>query len=172
MLQRKRLVVRGVGTATLGALAWVALTAGAASGSNPGANTAVAAADDIPPYAVEDFSYPGADKILAERNILLKRGDGHIVLVDCASGTGFLEVSARKQDRICFQVTGNSGWLTLELPSVYSVKGNSYEAQVDTTVGSGEKKTFDITKNTWTSVGEGLDPQNPQHTLVEIRTSK
>ncbi|MDI3424356.1 hypothetical protein [Streptomyces luteolus] len=32
------------------------------------------------PVAIEDFNYPGANKLLAERGITLKRGDGHITL--------------------------------------------------------------------------------------------
>ena len=49
-------------------------------------------AEEGPGYAIEDFGYPNADKILAEQNIALKRGDGHILLADCASGTDLLEV--------------------------------------------------------------------------------
>ncbi len=89
-------------------------------------------------YAVENFDYPQADKILAEQNVVLKRGDGHITLADCATGTGQLEVMARDQSKICFAVKGNSGWLTLELPSVYRIRGNDYATEVDMTVGTEE----------------------------------
>ncbi|UNM14848.1 hypothetical protein J4032_28330 [Streptomyces formicae] len=149
-----------------GALAWVAL---AGAGATSGAVAPVA--DEAPGFAVEDFNYPQADKILAEKNIVLKRGDGHIVLVDCASGTGLLEVWARDKEKICFNVTGNSGWLTMEIPSVHLIKGNDYTTQVDMTVGT-EEKTFDIAKNAWTSVGESADPEGREHMLVEIRSTK
>ncbi|MER6023264.1 hypothetical protein ABT141_34865, partial [Streptomyces anulatus] len=94
-------------------------------------DTVAAAADETPGYAVEDFNYPQADKILAEQGIALKRGDGHIVLVECAGGTGLIEVWARRQDnkKICFRVTGNSGWLTMEIPAVHSIKGNDYTTE-------------------------------------------
>ncbi|MBT2396454.1 hypothetical protein J7E89_10800 [Streptomyces sp. ISL-100] len=128
-------------------------------------------ADEAPGYAVEDFNYPQADKILAEKNIVLKRGDGHITLVDCASGTGFLEVWAREKEKICFQVVGNSGWLTLEIPAVFAVKGNDYSTEVDMTTGT-EEKSFDVAKNSWTAVGESADEQGREHMLVEIRSSK
>lgn len=171
-LRRKSFLVRTLGTATVGALAWVALTAGVPGGSDPVSGAATSVADEAPGYAVEDFAYPNADKILAEQNIVLKRGDGHITLADCASGTGLLEVWAREQtDKICFRVVGNSGWLTLEIPSVYAVKGNDYTTEVDMTVGT-EEKSFDIEKNTWTAVGEAADEQGREHMLVEIRTSK
>lgn len=37
---------------------------------------------------MEDFDYPQADKILAEKNLVLKRGGGHIALADRVAGTG------------------------------------------------------------------------------------
>ncbi|MFH8473360.1 hypothetical protein [Streptomyces sp. NPDC018000] len=141
------------------------------SGPDRTVQVSASVADAAPGYVVEDFSYPHADKILAEKNIVLKRGDGHITLVDCANGTGYLEVWAREKEKICFQVVGNSGWLTMEIPSVYGVKGNDYTAQVDMTVGT-EEKTFDIDKNAWTAVGESADEQGRDHMLVEIRTAK
>ncbi|OII69787.1 hypothetical protein BJP39_16255 [Streptomyces sp. CC77] len=135
-----------------------------------GPTTLVAA--DAPGYTVEDFNYPYADKILAERNIVLKRGDGHITLADCAGGTGLLEILVRdRTDRICFKVVGNSGWLTLEIPAVYAIKGNDYTTAVDMTVGT-EEKSFDINKNSWTAVGETADAEGRDHMLVEIRSSK
>ncbi|MCM2579118.1 hypothetical protein [Streptomyces meridianus] len=164
----RRLARGAVVAATAGALVWLAVTAGA-QGSPSGTTRLVA--DEGPGYAVEDFDYPQADKILAEQGITLKRGDGHIVLADCASETGLLEVWARQQDKICFRMTGDSGWLTMEIPSVYGVKGNDYTTQVDMTVGT-EEKTFDIAKNSWTPVGESADEQGREHMLVEIRSSK
>ncbi len=155
-----------------GALAWAAMGAGALDGASREVSDGALAAEGAPGYAVEDFNYPQADKILAEQNIALKRGDGHITLADCASGTGYLEVMARdKADKICFKVVGNSGWLTLELPAVYAIKGNDYTTAVDMTVGT-EEKSFDVAKNTWTSVGESADPEGRDFLLVEIRTSK
>ncbi|MBV7700077.1 hypothetical protein KWI83_32100 [Streptomyces sp. TRM70350] len=127
-------------------------------------------AGEAPGFAVEDFAYPQADKIQQERGIILKRGDGHIVLADCGPD-GLLEVSARGRQKFCFRVTGNQGYLSLELPAVYAIKGNDYQTEVNMTVGS-EEKTFQVDENIWTPVGEGLDPDGRQHMLVEIVTSK
>ncbi|MDX3456241.1 hypothetical protein PV396_30605 [Streptomyces sp. ME02-8801-2C] len=174
---RGRLIGTGLAALAAGALAWTAVAgSGSAPAQDGAANRAsgavTAVADEAPAYAVETFDYPNADKILAEQNIVLKRGDGHITLADCASGTGLLEVWAReKADRICFKVVGNSGWLTMEIPSVYAVKGNDYATEVDMTVGA-EEKSFDVEKNTWTAVGESADEQGREHMLVEIRSSK
>ncbi|MEU3923511.1 hypothetical protein AB0E79_36580, partial [Streptomyces sp. NPDC029004] len=103
--QRKRFIARTLGAAAAaGALAWLAL-AGAAAETGGTGEAATPVADEAPGYAVEDFNYPLADKILAEKNIVLKRGDGHITLADCASGAGLLEIMARdKADKICFKV--------------------------------------------------------------------
>lgn len=173
--RRTRLTVRVVGAAVGGALAWIAVVGGVQGGGAGTAGTADAAtlvAEEAPGYAVEDFNYPGADKILAEQNIVLKRGDGHITLADCESGTGQLELLARdRADKICFNTTGNEGWLTLEIPSVFSVRGNDYSTTVDMTVGT-EEKSYEIDKNSWTPVGESADPEGREHMLVEIRTSK
>ncbi|MFF9377840.1 hypothetical protein ACF1BB_25285 [Streptomyces griseoluteus] len=164
---------RVVGLAAVAAAGWLVVTQGMAGGS-AGASAADAApvAGEAPGYAIEDFAYPQADKILAEQGIVLKRGDGHITLADCASGTGLLQIMARERSgSVCFKTVGNSGWLTLEIPSVYVMKGNDYATQVDMTVGS-EEKSFDITKNTWTPVGESADEQGREFMLMEIRTSK
>ncbi|MFD7839294.1 hypothetical protein [Streptomyces sp. NPDC059761] len=166
-------MVRTVGAALgAGALAWIAV-AGGIGGATAPADTSVmqSIADEGPGYAIEDFGYPNADKILAERNIVLKRGDGHIVLADCGSATDLLEVWSREKEKVCFRVTGTKGYLALEIPAVFAVKGNDYAAQVDMTVGS-EEKSFDIKKNVWTPVGESADEQGRDFMLMEIRTSK
>ncbi|MEV8311945.1 hypothetical protein AB0P36_32660 [Streptomyces flavidovirens] len=165
----KRLIGRTLGAAAAaGALAWLVAAGAPAVG---GATSVEAIAAEAPGFTVEDFNYPQADKILAEQNITLKRGDGHIVLADCASGTGLLEVWAREKEKICFRATGSSGWLTMEIRAVYGVKGNDYTTQVDMTVGT-EEKSFDVAKNAWTAVGESADEQGRDHMLVEIRTAK
>jgi hypothetical protein len=143
-----------------------------AIGATPAPSHLDQAAATAPGYAVEDFAYPNADQIQADRGILLKRGDGHITLADCASQTGLLEVWSRQSsDEYCFRVTGDGGWLTLELPSVYGIKGNDYSTEVDMTVDQ-EQHTFQVDKNAWTPVGESTDPNAREYALVEIRATK
>ncbi|MEU7153526.1 hypothetical protein AB0B15_36750 [Streptomyces sp. NPDC045456] len=125
------------------------------------------------PYAVEDLNYPNADKVFAETGIKLKRGDGHITLASCGSEQGLLEVWSRKNNKVCFRATGNSGYLTLEIPKVFAFKGNDYQTTVDMTVAeTGEEKSFNVRKNAWTPVGETADNVGDAHTLVEISTKK
>ncbi|WP_308409419.1 hypothetical protein [Streptomyces pinistramenti] len=124
-------------------------------------------------HAVEDFSYPGADKIKEEKGITLKRGDGHITLADCSSATGLLEVWSRKDDKVCFRTTGTSGYLTLEIPSVFVIKGSAdHAADVTLTTPEAKPQEVEISKGVWTPVGESTDLQGREHVLVEIRTSK
>ncbi|MFB6862834.1 hypothetical protein [Streptomyces virginiae] len=171
-MKARSAILRTVAAAlSAGALAWFAVTAGVAGSSEPQGLATRAVADDGPGYAIEDGAYPNADRILAERGIKLKRGDGHILLADCSSQAGLLEVYSRKDAKICFKVTGNNGYLSLEIPRVFGVKGNDYAAQVDMTTGT-EEKTFTVDKNTWTPVGESLDEQGREFMLMEIRTSK
>ncbi|MFD3525788.1 hypothetical protein [Streptomyces sp. NPDC058653] len=171
----RALAVAGAAVLT-GLLAAAGLSGTPRTGETPAKAVEAAVAPvaaEAPGYAVEDFDYPGADKILEEQGITLKRGDGHIVLATCDSETGLLEVWARSRsnERICFRVTGNSGYLSLEIPSVYGVQGNAYATTVDMTVED-EEKSFDITKNTWTPVGESVDDEAREHMLVEITTTK
>ncbi|MFF3577761.1 hypothetical protein [Streptomyces mirabilis] len=141
-----RLVARILGTAAAGALAVLATTAGALVPPSEKADTA-SVADSTPGQAVEDFDHPQADEILAEKNFVLKRGDGHIALADRVAGTGQLELLARNNSgKICVKVVGDEGRLTLEIPAVYSVKGNDRFTTVDMAVGT-EEKSFDITRN-------------------------
>lgn len=163
---------RIIGTA-LGALAAAAVTllaTAVGTTSAPAASRAATApiADEAPGFAVEDFNYPGADKILADQGITLKHGDGHIVLATCG-GTGLIHVWARSKPEICFRATGTSGYLSMEIPSVYGVEGGDESAQVDLTVDT-QTQTYDVAPGTWTPVGESVDPQAREWTLMEIRT--
>ncbi|MGC9500867.1 hypothetical protein [Streptomyces sp. WG7] len=153
--------------ATAGALTWAVLAQGGADAAAGPSTEAVA--DTAPGYAIEDYNYPGADKILAERNIVLKRGDGHIVLADCASGDNLLQFLARDQEDVCFRVTADEGWLTLELPAVHGVKtDDSANTHLEMTA-EGDQVEYDIPADTWEGVGESVDGRD--HVLVEIRVT-
>ncbi|MFF0480707.1 hypothetical protein [Streptomyces sp. NPDC004435] len=160
-----------VAAAAVGAVLGLFAT-GAVGGAEPADQLRVApVADEAPGYAVETFSYPDAAKILAEQGITLKHGDGHILLAPCGSEAGLLEVWARGRDKVCFKVTGSSGFLSLDIPAVFAIKGNDYSTSVDMTVGA-EQKSFDLVKNAWTSVGEATDPEGRDHALVEITAKR
>ncbi|MGK5548298.1 hypothetical protein ACSNOH_26745 [Streptomyces sp. URMC 127] len=164
----RRIIATGAAVA-----ACTAALLAAASPQNSTSDNPVTVADGRPGYVVEDFNYPGADKIKAEKGITLKRGDGHVTLADCSSGTGLMEVWSRKNEKICFRTTGASGYLTLEIPSVFAVRGASdHAADVTLTAPDNTPQEVKVAKGDWTPVGESTDPQSRDHVLVEIRTSK
>ncbi|MFC7892965.1 hypothetical protein [Streptomyces sp. NPDC057381] len=166
-MKSRNTFVRILGAAaTAGALTWAVLAQGGAGAAEPATETVAEAA---PGYAVEDYNYPNADKILAEQNIVLKRGDGHIVLADCAAGGNLLRFLARDHDDVCFEVTADEGWLTLELPSVHGVKtDDSANTHLEMTA-EGDQVEYDIPADTWAGVGESVDGRD--HVLVEIRVT-
>ncbi|MFF3013703.1 MULTISPECIES: hypothetical protein [unclassified Streptomyces] len=158
---------RILGTAAAaGVLAW-AVTAG---GGQPSDVTAGPVAETGPGYAIEDYNYPNADKVLAEQGIVLKRGDGHIVLADCRSEENLLKFLARDRADVCFKVIGDEGFLTLELKSVHGVRtddsGNTHLAMT----AENDRVEYNIPAKTWEGVGESVDGRD--HVLVEIRVTK
>ncbi|MFG2574768.1 hypothetical protein [Streptomyces sp. NPDC048481] len=175
MKHARRIITTGaVAAACAGAVAFASapLTSHHPPASRAAAGHAAPAADGAPGYAVEDFAYPGADAVKAQRGITLKRGDGHITLADCASGAGLLEVYSRRSDKVCFRATGASGRLTLEIPSVYGVKGEAgHDAAVQLTA-DGATQNLDVGRGEWKAAGEAADPDGREFVLVEIRTSR
>ncbi|MFD7905127.1 trypsin-like serine protease [Kitasatospora sp. NPDC059747] len=128
------------------------------------------AADAVAPAVVEDFSYPGAAKILADHNITLKAGDGHIVLADCASGPGLVELYSRSANpsQVCFKITGRTGYLSLEIPQIYNIKGDDHAIKA-TLNTAGTVTSVDVNKNAWTPVGEG--GTSGSTTLLELNAT-
>ncbi|AZQ71327.1 hypothetical protein EKH77_08970 [Streptomyces luteoverticillatus] len=130
-----------------------------------------------PPTAVETFSYPNADKILKEKGIVLRKGDGHILLADCKTSTDIV-VGTRQnaEGRYCFKVTGNgkSGYLALEIPETFNIKTADYAVRAKVTA-EGTTDTVDVPKNGFKGVGEGKPateggPGAPT-VLVELRVT-
>ncbi|MEU9402972.1 hypothetical protein [Streptomyces sp. SID4985] len=163
---RRAALVTGAGTLTLlGGLAWTA----AADGEPHTADAAQ------PPYAVEDFAYPGADAIKVQKGIELKRGDGHIVLVDCDPAADQIRVltvkdsSVGRQDTYCFKATAKSGFLTMQLPRVFGLEAADHPISADLTA-AGTTTTVDVEKDGFKSVGEGT-VGGAQSVLVEIRVT-
>ncbi|MGW2254570.1 RICIN domain-containing protein [Kitasatospora sp. NPDC001660] len=124
------------------------------------------AAEAVAPAVVEDYSYPGAAQVLADHNITLKAGDGHVVLADCASGPGLVQLFSRSANpsEVCFRITGPTGYLALEIPSVYNIKGDDHSVKA-TLNTAGKVTTLDVPKNAWTPVGESVGDST---TLLEL----
>ncbi|WP_253914865.1 hypothetical protein [Streptomyces mayonensis] len=137
--------------------------------------TAPLAADEEMPSAVEDFNYPGADRILAEEGIELKRGDGRILLAECGQTADQITVytvadsSSGRKGTYCFRTTAKSGHLTLELPRVFALETSANPISADLTA-EGQKHTVNMTADEFRSVGEGT-VGGAQSVLVEIRVT-
>ncbi|MFD8146719.1 hypothetical protein [Streptomyces sp. NPDC059708] len=164
-------LVRRVLATTAAAAACITLAATATHASVTPAQRTAAASADLPPYAVEDFAYPDAARIQTELGITLKRGDGHIVLADCAPASGLMEVYSRNRGTICFRATGKTGHLSLEVPAVYGVKGDATHAADVTLTAEGSKQNVAVAPNEWKGVGNAVDPERRDHVLVDITVS-
>ncbi|MET9260632.1 hypothetical protein [Amycolatopsis sp. NPDC004079] len=167
-------VMRGAGKPALVGvlmLAAAGATAGITSAAPDRQNSKqeIHARSDTPENLVEDFNYPGADSILASRGIVLRRGDGRIMLADCGAA-GLIQLKSRDKGDVCFRATGKDGFLTMEIPSVFLIYGGDHNLAATLTPDAGPSKTYDVPANLWKSVGE-TDTGTPAK-LVEIRIAK
>ncbi|MCF1506083.1 hypothetical protein [Streptomyces glomeratus] len=143
----------------------------------------IAAADDpptppsssTPPLAVEDYGYPSADRILVEKGIKLKQGDGHILLADCDQAAQQIRVMTVKDDSVgrqgtyCFRTIGKTGRLTLELPRVFFIEAADHPVSADLTA-NGATTTVNVPKGESQSVGEGTGG-GARSVLLELRVT-
>ncbi|MFE4305695.1 hypothetical protein [Streptomyces sp. NPDC056891] len=136
---------------------------------------AIAMADETPPLTVEDFTYPGAARILSQEGISLKKGDGHIVLADCNSAADQIKVhtvadsSVKRKPAYCFEANAVSGYLTMDLPRVIALESTGPSFSADLTAGS-NTATVTIAEDGFRTVGEGDIPSGAvRSVVVEIR---
>ncbi|MFE6866275.1 hypothetical protein ACFVFS_06935, partial [Kitasatospora sp. NPDC057692] len=117
-------------------------------------------------------------RLLTERKITLKQGDGHIRLKEgvenntvtaCQAANDIFVESRLDKNGYCFTVTGTSGYLAMELPEVYMLwtEDRSVSAKL---VASGQEKLVSVGPNTAQPVGEGL-PGGQRSVLVELRVT-
>ncbi|QHC21022.1 hypothetical protein [Streptomyces sp. GS7] len=142
ILRARKTLIAGVFGATT-AIAGVSTLAVAQAAPRPANGAAQAAAGELPPPAIEDFEYPGADKILKEKGIKLLKGDGHILLTECSANNWKIKVEASKDfDTIfhCFKVTGAKGYVTLEVPDVSGIWTENQVVKA-TLTSNGKKQT-------------------------------
>ncbi|WP_144126958.1 trypsin-like serine protease [Catellatospora sichuanensis] len=138
------------------------------------------------PSLVDDGVYPGAAQILAEQNVMLVSGDGHILLADCATppenNIGLLKVYTTDEGigadgigRVCFKVTAGAGWLSLRVPGVYEIRGDGmstgfgHEVTAELVDDEGEEITVEVDPDGSTQVGLGADPTASPTMLLELR---
>ena len=129
-----------------------------------------ATAADEPASVVEDFAYPGADQILADHGIKVLKGDGQIRFVaDCAAQANLFQVESlvgSTGKTYCFEVRGPRGFVTVDIPNVYLVRGAA-RSVVATATYEGQTETATVPPNTYVAIGGGQGT----HTLVEVRAT-
>ncbi|HKT02349.1 MAG TPA: hypothetical protein VJT31_22700 [Rugosimonospora sp.] len=143
-----------------------------------------AGAQDTPPSIVEDFSYPGAADILAQYNVKLISGDGHILFADCTTppvnDIGVIKVYTTEQvgvngaGLVCFRVLASSGHLELEVPGVYEIRGDGQRSSTGhkltaiVRTDAGQLPPVTVNPSGSTQVGIGANPNNPPTTLLQL----
>lgn len=137
--------------------------------SAPAAPRAVVA--DMPGL-VEDFNYPGAAKLLQDRGVTLKRGDGHIWLTDATalnecSDASNIAIESRK-GIFCFKTNAASGFLTLELPDTFSIWTQDHPVKATLTAEGEPDAVVNAPANDLTPVGESGNT-GVRSVLVDIR---
>ncbi|MFI6273155.1 hypothetical protein [Micromonospora zamorensis] len=138
------------------------------------------AAEDTPPSIVEDYAYPGAAQVLAQRGVKLIKGDGHIVLTDCGSSPNNPPedlILVQSNDltlpggvNFCFKASGTSGLLTMEIPKVYFVRGDvtrTLAAKVEVKDDPTVVEVEEVLPEEWQPVGVGQD--RGEATILELR---
>ncbi|KAA2257513.1 trypsin-like serine protease [Solihabitans fulvus] len=148
-------------------------------------NSTPAATGEQPPL-VEDFTYPGADKILADYGVQLISGDGRIVFADCPTGpdtVGVILVNTAKHigtgrsGNVCFQVTGPTGHLSLKVPAVYAIQGDGlgqeqgHALRAALTTDAGQHTTLDVGPGEIKQVGITANPPTAPTTLLQLDAS-
>jgi hypothetical protein len=166
----KRKIMPWVGVATVVAAAVLVL---------PGAGSAAREVADAQAPAVEDFTHPGADRILAEHGLRVFKGDGHIVFVtshtydegQCDVGQIQVEKALDAEPfgvYYCFRTRGTTGFLTLEVPATFGIRGGDKPIEATAELPDGDR-TYEVPANTYVAVEPGSGSEIPQAVLVELR---
>jgi hypothetical protein len=165
-------------------LSWVAAASAAAgaillmSGSSSAAPRV--AATDAQSSLVEDFTHPGAEQILAQWGLKVYKGDGHLVFAtahyygdaQCDAGQIQVEKSLDVSPYgiyYCFRTLGTQGFLTLEVPGTFGVRGGDKALEAKASLPTGEQKTYDVPANGFVAIDPGTGSEPPKAILVELR---
>ncbi|WP_223874567.1 hypothetical protein [Salinispora fenicalii] len=137
-------------------------------------------AEDVQPSIVEDFDYPGASQVEAELGIKLIKGDGHIMLADCGANPSnppadlilvqSNDFSLPSGRNFCFRANGASGYLTVEIPKVYFVRGDdthTVAAKVEVKDDPTVVETEQVDPGEWQPLGVGQSRGDAN--LLELR---
>jgi len=174
----KAALAGGLGFLVLGGtVTWFATASASAA---PADQRAAAAADMT--SVVEDFVHPGAERILQDRKIVLKRGDGNVMLKpgngeggmsDCLGAKDVFVESRLDKRGFCFVTTDATGYLTMEIPDAFFLWTQDQAMQATVTAEDGKTTVYKAAKNEVTEIGETDSPGGEKRSvLVELRIGK
>ncbi len=141
----------------------------------------MAAAPEGQSLLVEDFAHPGAEAVLAEHGLRVFKGDGHISFVTSygydeglSCEPGQLQVERMFDIEpygafYCFETSGTSGYLTLEVPSTFLIRGGHQPVTATAEVPGEAPVTIQVPPGTSMPVAPGEGAELPQAILVELR---
>ncbi|MFD9535305.1 FG-GAP-like repeat-containing protein [Streptomyces sp. NPDC060010] len=133
---------------------------------------AAAGETDTRPYAVEDFNYPNAPKIQQEQGIVLRRGNGGLVMVDCAQPWD-IQVETRVDGgrNFCFDALRPDGYITMEIFDTFGIWTEDVAVRAKLTA-NGQTTTVDIPKDAVKPIGEtDLPSGGKRSVLAELRVT-
>ncbi|MGA5497771.1 hypothetical protein ACPCSP_25755 [Streptomyces cinereoruber] len=155
---------------TAAAAAVAGFTMNSTASATPSAAPATTTTEETgPPPAVETLNYPNAAAIQQAQGILLKRGDGNILLVTC-DGTNDIVVKNRvsPSTQFCFDVRSKPGFLTLELNDAFGLRTRDYPVTA-TITANGQQTVIKAAADDYKPFGEGVE--GPRSALVELRVT-
>jgi hypothetical protein len=176
----RTLAVTLAGAATLVVTVAAAAFAGGTAGTGATEVAAMSAVAESPPSIEENYDYPGAAQVLAQRGIKLYKGDGHIVLVDCGPNPNTppadlilvqsWDLNLPGGPNFCFKAKGTTGYLTMEISQAYFLRGENSRAISAKVETRDEPTVIDVERvdpGEWQPVGEGQS-RGPA-TVLELR---
>ena len=137
---------------------------------------------DAPSSIVEDYTHPDADGILAQHQLKVFKGDGHIMFdsaksyaegSECTPGLLQIEKSLDVEPYgmfYCFRTIGTKGFLTLEVPGTFGVRGGSAAITATAELPDGTVlPPYEVDPNERVAIEPGTGSEPPQAILVELR---
>jgi hypothetical protein len=98
----------------------------------------------------EDYAYPDAERH-RDAGIDLKKGDGHLLLVDCASADSTVTVESFDPPAdFCFQIRGTRAFVSMELTNVYLIRSAQRGLTATVLLANGQRDSV--------ALQQGLNP--------------
>lgn len=169
IMNKRRLLALSIAATAIAITALTVPTAQAAdpaTASGPGYTVEPVGDPFEAAYTIEPGTHPGADKIAAQKKILLKEGNGQIIYTQCTGAADQILIAGTKLPDACFQPTGQPGWLTMEIPDSFGVKAGLKKLDVKS-FDEGNEKTTTIPANE--SVPIMNETNNNDVTVIELR---